>query len=133
MTVETPSHLAEGLEDVGAGLPSRVRVGQARGAWPVPGRDGGLLVGEEHAVLDVPATRDGPEGGRAIESAVQSARPVAPEGAGRRALVGPPVRPQQRVPLRTRAHAADSSASSMCLASTPPTYCPMVPSLRTTR
>ena len=32
-----------------------------------------------------------------------------------------------------RRHAADSNASSRCFASMPPTYCPMVPSLRTTR
>jgi hypothetical protein len=112
-------------------LPSRVRGGQARGAWPVSGRDGGLLVGEEHAALDVPAARDGAEGGRAVEPAVPPARPMAPEGAWRRARVGPAVRAQQRV--RLDAQAADSSASSRCLASTPPTYCPMVPSLRTTR
>src|SRR5439155_20613905 len=112
-------------------LPLRVLVGQAHGAWPVHGRDGGLLVGEEHAMPDVPAARDGPERGRAVEPAVHAARPVAAERAGGCALVGLPVRTQQRV--RPGGHAAPSSVSRARLASTPPTYCPIVPSLRTTR
>ena len=57
-------------------------------AWPVPGRDSGLLVGEEHAIPDVPAARDGPEGGWAVDSAVHAVRPMAAEPAGCCALVG---------------------------------------------
>ena len=63
-------------------FPPRVLVGQAHSAWPVPGRDGGLLVGEEHAIPDVLAACDGPERGRAVEPAVHAARPVAAERAG---------------------------------------------------
>jgi len=69
-------------------LPLRVLVGQAHGAWAVPGRDGGLLVGEEHAIPDVPAACDGTERGRTVEPAVDAARPVAAERAGGCALVG---------------------------------------------
>src|SRR5439155_10224667 len=69
-------------------FPPRVLVGQAHSAWPVPGRDGGLLVGEEHAIPDVPAACDGPERGGAVELAVHAARPVAAERAGGYALVG---------------------------------------------
>ena len=76
--------------------PGECRIVQAHGAWPVPGRDGGLLVGEEHAIPDVPAARDGTERGRAVEPAVNAARPVAAEGAGGCALVRLPVRAQQR-------------------------------------
>ena len=65
------------------------------------------------------------------QSSVQAARPIAAERAGGCALVGLPVRTQQRV--RPGGHAAPSSVSRARLASTPPTYCPIVPSLRTTR
>src|SRR3989442_6799119 len=71
-------------------LPLRVRVGQARGAWSVPGRDGGLFVGEEHAIPDVPAARYGSERGRAVEPAVNAARPVAAGPAGGWGVGGAP-------------------------------------------
>ncbi len=51
----------------------------ADGAGPVPGRDRGGLVRKEHAVLDVVAAGDGPEGGR------QSRRPRGARAGVRRA------------------------------------------------
>src|SRR5262249_47177563 len=78
-------------------LPLRVLIRQAHGAWPIPGRDGGLLVGEEHAIPDVPAACDGTARGRAVEPAVDAAQPVAAERAGGGALVWLPVGAQQRV------------------------------------
>src|SRR5258705_13335476 len=58
-------------------------------------------------------------------------RPVAAERAGGCALVGLSVRAQQRA--CPGGHVDPSSVSRARLASAPPTYCPIVPSLRTTR
>ena len=74
--------------------PPRVLVGQAHGAWPVLSPDRGRLVGEENTILDVPAPRDCPERGRAVEASVYAARPVAAERTSVCALVGLPTRPK---------------------------------------
>lgn len=89
-----------GSEAGPVGLPEPVTVGEAAPARPVPGGDGGLLVGEEHAVMDVVALGDPGQRARAVEASVPLLASVSAEDAGHRALVWPSVPADEGVGAR---------------------------------
>src|SRR5436190_5317957 len=114
--------------------PSAILPGHAHRAWAVPGCDRSGFIEEEHAVGAVAATGQRPEGRPTIQPGVDAAAAVAAEHAGAGAAVRPAIRSDD-LPgsAGTGGHAADSKASRARLASGPPRYSPVVPSLRTTR
>ena len=69
-------------------LPAAVCLGHALGAGTVACRDGGLLVGEEDPVGDVLALGDVPQGGGAVQPAVDFQLPMAAQSAGGFRVVG---------------------------------------------
>ncbi len=81
------------------GLPECVGRGQADSARSVAGRDGGLLVGEEHAVDDIAAGGERTRGGGAVQAAVELVAAAPTQRAGRAAGIGPAVGVEQRVGL----------------------------------
>jgi len=118
----------------GVRAPSPVLPGHAHRAWLVPGCDRGGFIEEEHPVGAVAATGQRPEGRPAIQPAVDAPAAVAAEHAGASAAMRPAIGPDDLPgPAGAGLHAAASMASRARLASGPPRYSPVVPSLRTTR
>ena len=73
------------------GFPCCVGARQANGAGPVPGGDGGLLIGEENPVGGVATADDGTQRRRAVEPAIDPALAVPAEPAGDGAAMETPV------------------------------------------
>ena len=99
-----------------AGGPDRVQLGQAHRTRPVPGRDRGLLVGEEHPVRDVTAASDGAQPSGAVESSVQLPAPVPAELPGHRTLVASAVGAGQQVHRGPRVTARRAAPGRGCAA-----------------
>src|SRR4051812_19241676 len=82
-----------------AALPGAVAPWQAARTRPVARRDGGVLVGEEHAILYVAAALDGPQRRRTIQPTVNPRRAMTAYGSGCGRLVWRAVRTDQSVAL----------------------------------
>src|SRR6185437_4433734 len=78
-------------------FPRVVAVPAAGGAWTVAGGDSGRLVGEEDALLYVPAPGDRAQRGRAVEAAVDLGAAVAAPLPFHVRRVRPAVAAEQRV------------------------------------
>src|SRR5690348_11461684 len=78
-------------------FPLLVTAGAADRARPVARGNGGGLVSEEDPVPRVPAGRDRPQGGRAVEAAVDLGAPVPAELSPHVRLIRPAVHTEQGV------------------------------------
>src|SRR5207342_836718 len=78
----TPRPAGNGSSSWSSGFPCCIGARHANGAGPVPGGDGGLLIGEEDPVSGVPAADDGAQRRRAVEPAIDPALAVPAEPAG---------------------------------------------------